>query len=111
MRKRFTAFILLFLVASVSHAATWSLNGLTIKEIITGVSSDIVVKTEGGAEQKNGCVVDHWVFSDTDENKVNRVYSMLLAAQSSGKQIKIYNTEECAQWSYHGIYSVKTFDQ
>jgi len=103
--------ILIFFVTSFDvYAAKWSDDGLTVKEVITGTSDSIVVLTEGGAVQQSECIANNWVFADTDQGKMNRVYSMLIAAQMSGKQIKIYNTDVCAQWNYHGIYSIKTID-
>jgi hypothetical protein len=109
--KNYILIIVLFTASFTVFAAKWSDNGLTVKEVITGVSDSIVVLTDGGSVQQSNCIANNWVFTDTDQSKMNRVYSLLIAAQMSGKKIKIYNSDVCAQWDYHGIYSIKTVEE
>ncbi len=91
----------LWLLSSSLWAGGWS-NPLTIKQIyIYGDFDWIHVATEGGSVYTPNCISDSWEIKATNPGSKDRMYSALMAAQMSGKTIRLWYGDTCGVYDYH----------
>ncbi|GLQ72198.1 hypothetical protein [Vibrio penaeicida] len=96
----------LFVLSASSFAQGWT-EPLTVESVFTEGKTDlIVIQTSGGSVYTNSCVANKWMFkSDTDARR-GRAYSTAMSALVSGNKIKLWFTDSCESWSYHGATSI-----
>ncbi|CCN45581.1 conserved hypothetical protein [Vibrio nigripulchritudo MADA3029] len=97
----------LFALSTSSFAQGWT-ESLTVESVFTeGTTDIIVIQTSGGSVYTNSCLANLWIFkSDTDARR-GRAYSTAMSALVSGKKIRLWYTDSCESWSYHGATSIK----
>ena len=89
------------LISTAANAAGWS-DPLTIEELWTEGSSDIIgVSTSGGSQYSSNCLANYWLIKANTDNRRDRVYSTLMAAQMAGKKVRIWYSDNCTSWNYH----------
>ena len=99
------------LISTTANAAGWS-NPLTIEELWSESSTDIVgVTTTGGSQYSNNCLANYWLINANTDNRRDRIYSTLLAAQMAGKKVRIWYSDNCTSWNYHEGTIVKILKQ
>lgn len=99
--KRLLAFLALAAFGAPSFASGWT-SDLTVTSVFVEATSDLVViYTSGGSAYTSGCTTNLWIFTGTTDARRGRALSVALSALTTGKQIRMWYTDSCANWSYH----------
>lgn len=87
------------------YAAGWT-PPLDLELVETENTDIMIVHTSDNIEHVSGCMPNHWVvLADTDARR-NRIYATLLTAIVNGNQVKLWYTDTCSHWDYHGMSAV-----
>jgi hypothetical protein len=73
----------------------------TVGQVFVRASDGLILFSLNGAAPTGSpaCATHtYWLIADENSNSGKQQYAMLLAAQSSGKQVSVSGTNNCSRW-------------
>lgn len=102
---RFFLVMLMLLTTGPAWASGWS-PPLTVESAFTEDSDMIVIYTSDAGVYTPGCSQNAWVYRATTETRRARAWATVLAALTSGQELRLWYSDNCSSWSYHDATAI-----